>query len=102
VIANEYVHGYSVRENERLRDQATTLAELLHHDTFYSADSKVLEAGCGIGAQTVILARKCPKAHFTSVDISANSIETARASIEQRGLLKAYPKNREVISAQAN
>ena len=54
---NGYVHGYSARESERLADQAQTLTELLHHDTHYPAGSRVLEAGCGIGAQTVILAR---------------------------------------------
>ena len=32
-----YVHGYSAREMSRLRDQADTLAELLHHDTRYPA-----------------------------------------------------------------
>jgi methylase of polypeptide subunit release factors len=53
-----YVHGYDGRENERLFDQANTLGELLHHDTVYPADSEVLEAGCGVGAQTIILARR--------------------------------------------
>ena len=47
-----YVHGYSQWESERLRDQAGTLAELLHRDTHYPAGRKVLEAGCGVGAQT--------------------------------------------------
>jgi ubiquinone/menaquinone biosynthesis C-methylase UbiE len=83
---HEYVHGYSDREQERLHDQASTLAELLHHDTFYTSGSSVLEAGCGVGAQTVILAQKSPEAHFTSIDISRVSLETARTSIEQRGL----------------
>jgi ubiquinone/menaquinone biosynthesis C-methylase UbiE len=82
---NDYVHGYSDREHERLLDQANTLAQLLHHDTFYPAGNNVLEAGCGIGAQTIILAQKSPDAHFTSIDISPVSIETARASIEQHG-----------------
>ena len=86
MIVIRYVHGYSDRENERLRDQAGTLEELLHHDTFYPAGSEVLEAGCGVGAQTVILAGKCPKAHFTSVDISPDSIDAARASLERQGL----------------
>ena len=83
---NEYVHGYSDREHERLLDQANTLAQLLHHDTFYPAESNVLEAGCGTGAQTIILAQKSPDAHFMSIDISPVSIETAQASIEKRGL----------------
>ncbi len=45
-----YVHGYAQRENSRLQDQATTLVELLHGDTAYPAGSRVLEAGCGVGA----------------------------------------------------
>lgn len=86
MIVSRYVHGYSDRENERLREQASTLDELLHHDTFYSPGSKVLEAGCGVGAQTVILAGRHPKVHFTSIDVSLASIETARASLKRQGL----------------
>jgi len=81
-----YVHGYAHGENQRLFDQANTLAELLLHDTVYPADSQVLEVGCGVGAQTVILAQRCPEAHFTSVDVSPVSLEAARASVEQHGL----------------
>ena len=33
-----------------------TLVELLHSDTAYPAGSQVLEAGCGVGAQTITLA----------------------------------------------
>jgi ubiquinone/menaquinone biosynthesis C-methylase UbiE len=83
--SNEYVHGYSAREQDRLFDQANTLAELLHHDTFYPAGSNVLEAGCGIGAQTIILAQKSPEARFTSIDISPFSLEMARNFVKQHG-----------------
>lgn len=82
---HDYVHGYSGRENERLRDQANTLADLLHHDTFYPAGSTVLEAGCGAGAQTVILASRSPDADFTSIDISSTSLNVARAAVERQG-----------------
>ena len=57
----DYVHGYSGRERERLADQADTLAELLRSDTFYPPGSVVLEVGCGVGAQTVTLARRSPR-----------------------------------------
>jgi SAM-dependent methyltransferase len=77
-----YVHGYLSRENSRLRDQARTLAELLHTDTIYPAGATVLEAGCGVGAQTVTLARQSPDARFVSVDISAQSIDEARRKAE--------------------
>ena len=81
-----YVHGYSPRERTRLGDQAQTLAELLHHDTQYPAGSRVLEAGCGVGAQTVILAARSPRAHITSIDVSLTSLAAARRAVEAAGL----------------
>ena len=82
----DYVHGYSAREHIRLVDQATTLTELLHSDTVYPAGSKVLEAGCGVGAQTVILAKDSPDAQFTSIDISQTSLEAAAKVVAQEGI----------------
>lgn len=82
---NGYVHGYSDRERSRLYDQANTLAEMLHHDTVYPEGSMVLEAGCGVGAQTVILAQHSPRARITSIDISPESVEKARALVSRSG-----------------
>ena len=59
-MSRGYVHGYDPRANERLQDQARTLVELLHWDTSYPGRKPVLEAGCGVGAQTVTLARQQP------------------------------------------
>jgi SAM-dependent methyltransferase len=81
-----YLHGYDPRENERLQDQARTLVELLHSDTAYPGGSTVLEVGCGVGAQTVRLARGSPDARFASVDVSADSIAEARRRAERAGL----------------
>jgi ubiquinone/menaquinone biosynthesis C-methylase UbiE len=81
-----YVHGYDQRENIRLQDQASTLVELLHSDTFYPAGSKVLEAGCGVGAQTITLAKNSPEALITSIDISEASVNEARSKVEAAGL----------------
>ena len=81
-----YVHGYRPREHERLQDQAGTLVDLLHSDTEFPRGSSVLEAGCGVGAQTVTLARRSPDARFTSVDISSDSIAEAARRAEQAGL----------------
>jgi ubiquinone/menaquinone biosynthesis C-methylase UbiE len=77
-----YVHGYSLREAARLADQAGTLAELLHRDTRYPRGSRVLECGCGVGAQTVLLATASPEAAIVSVDISPASLEQAKARVE--------------------
>jgi ubiquinone/menaquinone biosynthesis C-methylase UbiE len=80
-----YVHGYDPRESLRLQDQAATLVELLHSDTTYPDGSTILEAGCGVGAQTVTLARQNPGARFTSVDISEDSLAQARGAVEDAG-----------------
>lgn len=83
---HQYVHGYSDRESERLADQALALTSLLHDDTRYPSGSTVLEAGCGIGAQTVILARNSPDAWITSIDISEDSLAHAREAILTEGI----------------
>ncbi len=85
-LENGYVHGYSARESERLADQAKTLTELLHSDTHYPEGAHVLEAGCGIGSQTVILARNSPQARITSMDISGDSLTLAQEKIRQEGI----------------
>lgn len=72
-MTSTYVHGYDRRETQRLQDQAATLVELLHSDTRYPAGTSILEAGCGVGAQTITLASQSPNAAITSIDISAES-----------------------------
>ncbi|MEW5720311.1 MAG: methyltransferase domain-containing protein, partial [Chloroflexota bacterium] len=52
----------------------------------YPAGSRVLEAGCGVGAQTVTLARNSPNALITSIDISADSIAQAKRNVETAGI----------------
>jgi SAM-dependent methyltransferase len=84
--SHDYVHGYSERESVRLCDQANTLEELLHSDTKYPPGSMVLEAGCGIGAQTVILSRNSPQARITSIDISEDSLNKAKERAAREGV----------------
>ena len=81
-----YMHGYSEREAERLFDQSAILRQLLHSDVAYLAGSRVLEAGCGVGAQTVALATNSPAAQFTSIDNSPRSLDQAKALIESQGI----------------
>jgi SAM-dependent methyltransferase len=77
-MTGAYVHGYDPREAERLADQAGTLADLLHGGTAYPDGSRVLEAGCGVGAQTVLLAQRSPGASITAVELSSASAAEAR------------------------
>ncbi len=78
IAEHDYVHGYSGREEDRLVDQANALVGLLHCDTRYPTGAKVLELGCGVGAQTVTLATRSPGATILSIDISRDSLAAAR------------------------
>lgn len=82
----DYVHGYSSREERRLTDQAGSLAELLHWDVRYGAGESILEVGCGVGAQTVILAANSPHARFTSIDLKEDSLRAAKSAVAAGGL----------------
>jgi len=85
-IVSPYVHGYDEAEGLRLQDQAATLEELLHCGTTYQSRSRVLEVGCGVGAQTLALARRSPDAQIIAIDIAETSLAAARRRINEAGL----------------
>lgn len=93
-----YVHGYDSRERDRLRDQASTLVDLLHADTVYAPGSRVLEAGCGVGAQTVTLAQSSPDAWITAVDISAASVAEAQSKVRAAGVTNVAFRQADIFS----
>jgi ubiquinone/menaquinone biosynthesis C-methylase UbiE len=93
-----YIHGYSERETVRLKDQAETLAGLLHHDTTFPPGSLVLEAGCGTGAQTVFIAGQSPGARITAIDISEDSLVHAQARLLQAGITNVEFRQEDVFS----
>jgi ubiquinone/menaquinone biosynthesis C-methylase UbiE len=82
----KYVHGYSEREAKRLKDQANALDNLLHHDSTWNDGSLILEAGCGVGAQTKIIAPTNPGSKFISIDISRESVAQAEELIKDLGI----------------
>jgi ubiquinone/menaquinone biosynthesis C-methylase UbiE len=81
-----YIHGYSEEETKRLNDQATSISELLHWDSLWPAGSRVLEAACGVGAQTRIISQKNPNVRFVSVDVSEKSLATASQMVDSLGI----------------
>src|ERR1700693_5906614 len=101
-VSEAYVHGYHPRENERLQDQAGTLVDLLHSDTSYPAGSRVLEVGCGVGAQTITLAERSPDAQFTSVDLSADSIAGAKRNVDRAGLTNVEFRQADIFALPFN
>ncbi|MBV8424639.1 MAG: class I SAM-dependent methyltransferase, partial [Candidatus Eremiobacteraeota bacterium] len=81
----DYVHGYSPREAERLHDQAASVQSLLHADLSYGPGRRVLEAGCGTGEQTLVLAANSPQAEIVAVDLSERSLAIARQRVAAAG-----------------
>lgn len=82
----DYVHGYSERESGRLEDQANCLNDILHRDTIFPKGSLVLEAGCGVGAQTKIVAPRNSDSKFISIDISPESVMKAEAMVKSMNI----------------
>ncbi|MEL6135598.1 MAG: methyltransferase domain-containing protein, partial [Bacteroidota bacterium] len=81
-----YVHGFSIEETQRLQAQAASISELIHYDSHWDPGSHVLEAGCGVGAQTQIIASQNPEVQFTSVDLSVSSLNQAKENISGSGI----------------
>ncbi len=98
VMTDGYVHGYDTEENERLQDQAGALVDLLHSDKVYPPGSEVLEVGCGVGAQTVILATRSPRARFVSVDVSEESLGEAERRARHEGISNVEFRHADVFS----
>jgi SAM-dependent methyltransferase len=101
-VSRGYVHGYDPRENARLLNQAGALVELLHWDTSYPAGSRVLEAGCGVGAQTLTLARKSPDARITCVDLSEASLARAERAANAAGLTNLQFRQADIFALPHN
>jgi len=92
-----YVHGYSNEETKRLNDQAMSISELLHWDSVWPAGSTVLEAACGVGAQTCIIGQKNPDIHFVSIDLSEKSLMTASQVIDSLDIVNVEFKHADVF-----
>ena len=92
-----YVHGYSDRETQRLMEQSLILEELLHSGTSYPPGSRVLEVGCGVGAQTRILLSRNPGIRLTSIDISGESIAKARSAVASGGYGEVTFKQEDIL-----
>lgn len=94
----EYVHGYNQRESRRLQDQAETLESILHEGVTYGRGSKVLEAGCGVGAQTVTLALNSPEADITAIDISADSVTQTVQRLQQYNIHNVHVEQADIMN----
>ena len=77
-LAPGYLHGYSTDEQDRLYKQARFLEPKVFEKIDFSACKRILEVGCGVGAQTEILLRHFPELHVTGIEINDAQIAEAR------------------------
>lgn len=80
-IAPGYLHGYSSEEQDRLYKQAQFLEPSVFEGVDFSENKRVLEVGCGVGAQTEILLRRFPQLKIQGVDASEPQIARAKAHL---------------------
>jgi ubiquinone/menaquinone biosynthesis C-methylase UbiE len=83
----EYVHGYTNAEQERLLRQAEHWRdELILAGTTLYPGTRLLEVGCGVGAVLGILGVAFPGIVLAGVDIEVRQLEEARAHLARLGL----------------
>jgi ubiquinone/menaquinone biosynthesis C-methylase UbiE len=73
-----YVHGFTADEQKRLYHQARFMEHRVHDRLPFQRARKLLEVGCGVGAQTEILLRYFPELHITGLDASEPNLAQAR------------------------
>lgn len=76
--AQGYVHGFTSEEQRRLYHQARFMEHRVHDRLPFQRSHRLLEVGCGVGAQTEILLRHFPQLAVTGIDASGTNLEQAR------------------------
>lgn len=76
--AENYLHGFTPVEQERLYDQAQFLEDMTYSGIDLHGVKHLLEVGCGVGAQTEILLRRFPHLHITGIDFSEAQLAVAQ------------------------
>jgi ubiquinone/menaquinone biosynthesis C-methylase UbiE len=73
-----YLHGFTPTEQDRLRRQARFVEHRVHEGLPFQRSRRMVEVGCGVGAQTEILLRRWPDLHVTGIDASEANLTRAR------------------------
>lgn len=77
VEQSNYIHTFSQIEQERLIQQGKFTESYIHHTLDFSGLTRVLEIGCGVGAQISILLQHHPHLKVTGLDNSQSQLQCA-------------------------
>lgn len=78
-----YLHGFTPEERDRLYRQARFIEHWVHDRLPFRRSRRLLEVGCGVGAQTEILLRHFPELHVTGVDANEGNLQAAREHLAE-------------------
>ncbi|XGC81677.1 methyltransferase domain-containing protein [Bdellovibrio bacteriovorus] len=78
-----YLHGFSTEEQERLRKQARFGEYTVYRNVNFTGVEKLLEVGCGVGAQSEIILRRFPDLKLTGIDRSTKQLGAAQQFLSQ-------------------
>lgn len=85
----DYIHGFGAVEEQRLRDQAEFLAPMVFEDFPLPPGGRLLELGCGVGAELEILAETHPGWDLVGVEISPTHASAAHTHVPQARIVQA-------------
>lgn len=79
----KYLHGFDPTEQMRLIHQAEFLEPYVYEGIDLDFKERLLEVGCGVGAQSKILLRRFPKLKIDALDISKAQLEVAHKYLKK-------------------
>ena len=85
-MEERYIHGYSEKEQDRLIYQNDVLSPYIYERIDFGNCKRLLEVGCGVGAQMLKVLQTYPNIHVTGVDISESQLNKAKDLLESQDI----------------
>jgi len=77
-MTSAYIHGFSAAERRRLLDQAALLAPEVFAGLDLGGAGRILELGCGVGAELLQIGHRWPGSDLTGLEHSQAQLSAAR------------------------
>lgn len=101
-----YLHGYSEKEQARLRYQGELTEYSVYQNVDFSGCAKLLEVGSGVGVQTEILLRRFPRLQISCIELNAKQIAAAKEHLANKsyttGRYNIHQMNAEKLDIAGN
>lgn len=101
-----YLHGFSETEQQRLRTQAEFAEHSVFQNVNFSGAKRIIEVGCGVGAQSEILLRRFPRLHITGIDLNQKQLDAAKTFIgaisAAQGRFECHQMSADALKFEAN